>query len=111
MRNLTKEEKIIKIIRWLFLFKGVVWIILSGIHLFKGSWLLAGLLFFDAVIFLWLNRVIEKKKRWIFWFAIVFIGVNIFLTITDQFGWFDFFSLVVDCVLFVMIFGNSKKLS
>ncbi|MDA3815112.1 MAG: hypothetical protein PF549_01980 [Patescibacteria group bacterium] len=110
MKDLTKEEKLIKIVRWLLLFEGILFLVFSGVHFFRGIWVLAVLLFIDAVIFLWLNRVIEKKRKWIFWFAVVFIGVNIFSTIASELGWSYFFVLVLDSVLFVMILGNRKYL-
>ena len=108
--NLTKEEKIIKIIRWLFFLKGAIWVVFSVVHLFRGFWILAGLSFVNAIVFLWLNRMIAKKKKWIFWFAGFFVGLNIFLTIIGQFGWFDFLILVIDSILFVLILGNKKVL-
>ncbi len=111
MKNLPKEEIAIKIIRWLFLFNGFVFIVFGGVHLFRGAWVLAILFVVDAIVFLWLNRVIGKKKRLIFYFAIIFIGVNIILIIIDQLGVIDLIFLLLESVLFVMILGNKKYLA
>ena len=105
------EELIIKIIRWLLLFHGVVFVVFGGVHLFRGAWVLAILFIIDAIVFLWLNRVTRKKKKWIFYFAIVFVGINIILVVIDQFGMIDLFFLLLESILFVMILGNKKYLA
>lgn len=113
-KNLPKEQIILKIVRWLLLLKGLVLLVFAIGHLlrFQGWWslILMVLFFFDAVVFLWLNRVIEKKNKHIFYFAVIFIGINIFLIVIDELGLIDFLVLFLDCVLFVTILGNKKKL-
>ncbi len=113
-KNLSKEQIIVKIVRWLILLKGAGLLVFAVGHLlrFQSWWslILAVLFFFDAVVFLWLNRVIEKKNKHIFYFAVIFIGINIFLIVIDELGLIDFLILFLDCILFVMILGNKKKL-
>ena len=111
MKNVTKENKIIKIIRWLFFVYSLILIVFGGMYLFRGMWMLTLMFIINAVVFLWLNRVIEQKKKWIFWFAIVFIGINIVLIVVNQFSFIDFPLLVLGSILFVMILGNKKKLA
>jgi hypothetical protein len=109
-QNFT-EGIAIKIIRWLLLFNGVAFVVFGLVHFFRGAWVLGSLFIIDAIVFLWLNRVIGRGKKWIFYFAIIFVGVNIILIIIDQFGMIDLFFLLLESILFVMILGNKKRLA
>jgi hypothetical protein len=46
---------------------------------------------------------IGKPRRLFYLFAIVVLGLNIILTLTDQFGVFGFLTLVVDLVLLALM--------
>jgi hypothetical protein len=48
---------------------------------------------------MWLGR----GRRAAYAFALAVLGANILLTFTDQFGIFDFITLVVDVVLVVLL--------
>ena len=43
------------------------------------------------------------RSKWLYLLAIAVILVNIILTFTDQFGLFDFLTLVVDVVILVLL--------
>jgi len=43
------------------------------------------------------------RSKWLYFLAVAVIVVNIILTFTDQFGWPDFLTLVIDVVIFVLL--------
>ena len=49
---------------------------------------------------------IGRRNRWLYYFGVAVLLCNIVLTFTDQFGWFDFVTLVFDMLLlgFILIF-------
>lgn len=42
-------------------------------------------------------------SRWLYYLAVAVIVVNIILTFTDQFGWADFITLVIDVIIFILL--------
>ena len=53
--------------------------------------------------------LIGKKNKWFFFFALFVLAINILLTFTDQFGFFDLATLVLDLVLFVILISIRKQ--
>jgi hypothetical protein len=105
------------IVQFLFLLNGVIWLILSFIGLFNaiegvvsmlGPWLLAIMMAGNGMIFLILGIFSQRGWRWMFYFSLAFLAVNILLTFTDQFGFFDLLTLVIDIALVVLLFLNHK---
>jgi hypothetical protein len=101
------DQRITLVIRGLFLFKALVWVVFGIVHLtlFRTHLapILAALLFIDAIVFFWLYRVIIKRNSLILKFAVAFLIANIVLTITDQFGIYDLLVLIVDAVLLALL--------
>ena len=52
--------------------------------------------------------MLGKRQKWIYYFAIAFLGINIFLTFTDQFGIYDLLTLIIDLVLLVILFSIGR---
>jgi hypothetical protein len=105
------------IVQFLFLLNGVIWLILSFIGLFNaiegvvsmlGPWLLAIMMAGNGMIFLILGIFSQRGWRWMFYFSLAFLAVNILLTFTDQFGFFDLLTLVIDIALVVLLFLTTK---
>jgi lysylphosphatidylglycerol synthetase-like protein (DUF2156 family) len=69
------------------------------------------LMFGDAALMFTCGMFIGRQKR-VYWFAIVFLSLNIILTITDQFGIIDFLFLWFNSmILGLLIFARNKLLS
>jgi hypothetical protein len=48
---------------------------------------------------LFFARLLNPSRRWITLLGLVFLVVNIFLTVTDQFGWLDLLTMLLDAFL------------
>jgi hypothetical protein len=56
-------------------------------------------MFINAALLFLIGRGVGKQIRRYFYFGILFIVANIFLTVTDEFGLFDIITLVIDVIL------------
>ncbi len=103
------------VLRWLFLYKGILWIMFGILHrATQGTWASGWIAFFlivDAAIFLWLSRAIVAGKRWIWRFALALILANMILTLTDQIGIWDIAVLVVDAVVLSLLIAGRRDLA
>lgn len=72
-------------------------------------WVVAILMFGNVgallVAGLWLGR----RSRWAFLFALAILGINILLTFTDQVGFFDILTAIIDLVLFGLLLFDHKN--
>lgn len=98
---------------------------------FASFWILYGLYGFYAPTAYYLQEIIIKsiavfmisngamfllilwgyyrKKIWLYYFGLSWIGINIILLITDNFGWSDFIYILLSCYLLVIIFKNKTN--
>lgn len=53
--------------------------------------------------------LLGRQNNWFFYFAIFVLVINIILTVTDQFGFFDFITLVIDLVLLGILISIRKQ--
>jgi len=102
---------LLKIIKALFLVKAVIWIMFALYYFFQIRTqvvaILSLLLFIDGIIFLWISFAISKAK-WIYYFAIIFLALNIIVAFFDQLGLADYFLLAFDVILFILLLSNVK---
>ncbi|MAT96682.1 MAG: hypothetical protein CL608_06020 [Anaerolineaceae bacterium] len=107
--NLPETDKLIHLGQRLFWLNAAVWLIFSlwsmawvgqgTISSTVTIWIVAILMIGNAVAFLWCSWAIQKQADWYRYIVIAILGVNILLTFTDQFGIFDFLTLLLDLVL------------
>ena len=70
------------------------------------------LMFVNALILLWIGWGIGKGQRLYYYFGVLVLAGNIFLTLTDEFGIFDLAVLVLTIGLLIMlILTRSRYLS
>jgi hypothetical protein len=102
------QNKLLQTQRWLYRLNGVIWISLGISTLFRGSsgpasagtMLVIGVMMFgNAAAFLYLGWRIVHLKVFDLIAAALVLGVNILLTFTDQMGFLDWATLVMDLVL------------
>ncbi len=108
----------------LFYTNAAIWLIFGGYTLVAMAyraanqgitmWIVGILMFGNAGAMLLAGFGIGRPRRLFFLFAIVVLAINIFLTFTDQFGIFDFLTLLVDIVALTLLvlsrswYDNSK---
>jgi hypothetical protein len=112
----------VRIARWLFVLLGLIWLIfgissitrlstnggnISGLM----SVFIATLMFVNSVVLIWIGWGIGRGQRVYYYFGLLALAGNIFLTLTDEFGLFDILVLILAVVLFILlVFTRSKYL-
>jgi hypothetical protein len=49
------------------------------------------------------------RNQWFYFFAVFVLVINIVLTVTDQFGFFDLATLILDLVIFWLLISIRKN--
>ena len=113
---------IVKAARWLFILLGAIWLVISVSSILRIDemsanvpaamlWIIAGLVLVNALLMFWVGWGIGRGNRLYFYFALILLAGNIFLTFTDEFGTLDFVVLVLYVILLgILIVGHSKFL-
>jgi hypothetical protein len=103
----TDETPIsVKMARALFFLMGAVWLLFGLITLFSNpsaAWVGALFRFLNAALLFLIGWGVGKQIRRYFYFGILFIGANIFLTVIDAIDLFGLITLVIDLILLVLL--------
>lgn len=107
--TLPDSDRLIRIGKWLFWLNAAVWLtfgIWRMVRIGNGStinpltlWGIAILMLGNTAAFLWCSWAIQKQPSWHRFTIIAILAVSIMLTFTDQFGIFDFLTLLLDIIL------------
>jgi hypothetical protein len=104
----------VRMARWLFIILGFIWLVFGSWSILRiddsgeniSSMMLiaiAALMFINAGVLLWSGWGIGRGKRWYYYFGLIVLAGNIFLTMTDEFGFLDLVVLLIAIVLFVLL--------
>ena len=116
-----KTVNSVKIAQSLFLLNAAIWLAFGIASLARmGSrpsapvitlWIIAVLMFGNVGAMLLSGAGLGKRqKRW-YYFALAVLIVNIILTVTDEFGFFDLVTLVIDLVLLGFLIATRQRYS
>lgn len=99
----------VRLAQALFLLNALVWAgLAAAVALREGGvglqqaglrWIIAGMMFANAAAMLAAGIGIGRRKGLFYLFALSLLSVNILLTFTDQFGLWDWITLVLDSLL------------
>lgn len=111
--KLPDTDKLIQISKWMFWLNTAVWLtfgIWSMVRIGNGApggvmtlWIIAILMLGNVAAFLWCSWAVQKQASWYRFTIITVLAANILLTLTDQFGLFDFLTLLLDLVLLALV--------
>ena len=122
--NVSPRQKttpmIVSAARWLFILLGVIWLAFgtssiarvsdnSGSVPFTVLWIIAILMFVNALLLFWTDWGIGRGNRFYFYFGLLILAGNIFLTFTDEFGTFDLVTLIINIVLLILLIAGHSK--
>lgn len=104
----------VKAARWLFVILGFIWLVfgtwsITRLNDSEGDLspsmlaIIAVLMFVNAVVLIWISWGIGRGQRWYYYFGLLALAGNIFLTLTDDFGIFDLIVLIIAVVLFLIL--------
>lgn len=116
---MPSKPRSVLVAQMLFFINGGVWLIFgiaSFLRLSNGSstptitlWVIAILMLGNVgamlVAALWLGR----QSKWAFLFALVVLALNILLTFTDQVGFFDIITALLDFVILGLLFYDRQN--
>ena len=114
--------KVVAVARGLFYLLGVIWLAFGVSSIMRmGSissnvplailWIIAISMFVNALLLIWIGWGIGRGNRFYFYFGLLLLAGNIFLTFTDEFGFLDLLTLIINFVLLVLLLvGHSKFL-
>ncbi len=81
----------------------------SGTLEFWGMVILGVLMLGNAGILLFMGWALGRGWHWVYYLGLAVLGLNILLTFTDQVGFFDVVTFLIDVVLVWLLLGNRAK--
>lgn len=69
----------------------------------------AMMMFVDSAAMFVCGLLIARKRKPFFWLAAWVVGLNILMTIADQFGVVDFLFLLLNIMIFVFLFKTRRE--
>ncbi|UCD41316.1 MAG: hypothetical protein JSV69_12170 [Chloroflexota bacterium] len=104
----------VRITRWLFVILGIIWLVFGTwrfIRFGNNSGEISGtmlviviaLMFINSAVFFWISWGIGRGLRLYYYFGLLALAGNIFLTLMDEFGLFDLIVLGIAIALFVLL--------
>lgn len=105
-------------VRYLFFFTAILLVVLAAVSLMRINpnpqmtavyVVYAVLMFGDAAAMLICGLYIDKKMKTIFWFAVTALGLNIILTVFDQFGLVDFLFALLNLITLIPLIVLRKE--
>ncbi len=122
--NVSPRQKttpmIVSAARWLFILLGVIWLAFGTSSIARVSdnsgsvpstvlWIIAILMFVNALLLFWTGWGIGRGNRLYFYFGLLILAGNIFLTFTDEFGTFDLVTLIINIVLLILLIAGHSR--
>jgi len=113
----NQPSKLLNLTRILFFVNAAVWLVFGALSVFQyfedGSLprlIYEGLMIANAVFMIWFGVMIVTGRNWVFFLAILYMAVNVVLSVTDQFGWIDALILLLNLVILGLLFLARQKL-
>ena len=108
----NQNSSMLKMTRNLFFLNAAVWLAFGISSLFFRAindggmvrWVITILMIANAVVMFWFGVMIVSGRNWVFFLAILYVALNVVLSITDQFGWIDAIILLLNLCLLGLLF-------
>jgi hypothetical protein len=115
----NQTKNMLKLTRYLFFLNAAVWLVfgigsLVSRALVDGSlarWVITVMMLANAAVMLWFGVKIVGGQNWIFFLAILYVALNVVLSITDQFGWVDALILLLNLCLLGLLFVTRHRMN
>lgn len=72
-------------------------------------WVITGLMFLNAILLAWVGWRIGRGNNLYYYFGMLLLAVNILLTFTDEFGFFDLLTLLINIALLVLLIAGRTR--
>jgi hypothetical protein len=114
----NRTSTMLKLMQALFFANAATWFLFGAMNLFRDieaasvlRWILTIVMIANAAILLWLGVEIADGQTQLFSLAIVYIALNVVLSLTDQFGWVDFLILLLNLCLLGLMFVTRHRIN
>ena len=116
---MKKEQttSLLKLTRAMFFVNVLVWLMFGVGSLIKaveeGStlrWVITFMMIANAAVMFWFGVVIVNGQKRVFFLAILYMALNVVLSITDQFGWVDALILSLNLILLGLLFVTRQRM-
>ena len=109
----------VRFTQWLFFFNACIWLVFAVNSIFRlvnssntpliAIWVVTILMFGNAGTMLVTGLWLGQRSRWAFFLALVVLFVNILLTFTDQVGFYDIVTVLLDFVILGLLLYDRKN--
>jgi hypothetical protein len=113
----NKSTNLLNLTRLLFFVNAAVWLAFGVLSLFQyfenGSQtrlIYAVLMIANALVMAWFGFMIVTGRNWVFFLGILYMAINVVLSITDQFGWIDALILLLNLVILGLLFMARQRM-
>jgi hypothetical protein len=114
----NQTVSMLKIIRFLFLLNAAVWLVFGALNAIRfadeGSQMrliYAVLMIANAVVMAWFGVMIPSGRNWVFFLGILYMAINVVLSIADQFGWIDALILLLNLIILGLLFVTRGRMN
>ncbi len=114
-----RSAQSVRLAQVMFYVNGAIWVVFgsTAILTLLGNregpasllWLIAILMFGNAGMLIWVGRRLATKSQTAYILALLVLGVNIVLGVTDQFGFLDAVMLAFNAGLFLLLIAWRSK--
>ena len=111
-----RVSKILKLTRKLLFVNAGVWLIFGVLGFSRAMtetgnlrFMLSVLMVANAIVMAALGVLISGGGRWVLWGAILYMVLNVVLSITDQFGWVDALILLLNLIILGLLFVVQQR--
>ena len=102
----------------MFFLNAAVWVVFGVLSLLEaidgGSswrWIISILMFANATVLGWLGVMIVSGRKQMVFMAILYMALNVVLSITDQFGWIDALILLLNLIVLGLLFITRTRMN
>jgi len=118
--GIEKTQKVVSTARWLFVLLGIIWLVFGVWSIVRITtvissvpsamfWMIAILMFVNAMLLIWIGWGLGGGNKLYYYFGLLTLAGNIFLTFTDEFGLFDLLTLIINIALLVLLIAARSK--
>jgi len=99
-----------KILALLLLLQGIFWLTLAAAYsTSRHEYIIPSLMVANALAFFIFTWNIQKRKRWIYHISVLYVAVNLILTVTDEFGALDLIILFTNIITLILLINDRDK--
>ena len=114
MKN-DQTTKLLKLTRILLFANAAVWLVFGALSFSQAQgmdwrFILSVLMVANALVMIVFGVLLASGRAWVFFLAILYMALNVVLSITDQFGLIDALILLLNLVVLGFLFVTQQRM-